>query len=791
MAADKVRAVGMRRQLGSDRRQPLPAVAVHPGDGPVSAGRLAIVITLVSWVCFVVVTVDKDILHGPGRSPRFELEAFGYLVLITLLTASALAYLVTRLGYFHRVGAHRRTPRVAIDELFERVMPTMTVTVPSYQEDSRVVRRTLLSAALQEYPCLRIVLLIDDPPHPADAASREMLEAARSLPDDVALLLAEPAAGLSAALDKLESRLGSGEEPGHELVEELAGHHDYAVTWLCALADSQEVVDHADAFFADHVVRALARDVARRGAALRAAVEHGAEIDAERLVQLSRRLAWTFRAELSSFERKRYASLSHAPNKATNLNSYIGLMGGSYQEIVSPLGTELVPATSGKVDLSIPDPDYVLNLDADSVLLPEYCERIVYLLEQQQHERVAVGQTPYSAYPGAPTRVERVAGATTDVQHILHQGLTYYDATFWVGANAIVRKRALDEIMTVEHRGELEVRTYISDRTVIEDTDASMDLGIAGWSLLNYPERLSYSSTPPDFGALCVQRRRWANGGLLIMRKLRSQAHARRSRGERMRFSEWFLRLNYMASISWSSLGLVLMLAYPFNNRLLSFFTVGAAMPYFLMMATDLERCGYKRLDVLRIYAFNLALLPVNMAGTLSSIWQWLTSEQAAFGRTPKIRDRTRTPAVIVVACYAVVALSALTFLGAYRDGRWGNAIYAGLNTVLGTYALGSFIGFGASVADIWAGFVKHLYKHEVVPEGAGWADEPLDGGVGVGAGLDWRSVLYVGDSQAVHVPLPGAGAAHRPGRRTMSRAGGRQPIGFPPPLAVDGAAEP
>ena len=40
------------------------------------------------------------------------------------------------------------------------------------------------------------------------------------------------------------------------------------------------------------------------------------------------------------------------------------------------------------------------------------------------------------------------------------------------------------------------------------------------------------------------------------------------------------------------------------------------ALPYFLMMASDLRYCGYKRLDVLRIYGFNLILLPVNLSGS-------------------------------------------------------------------------------------------------------------------------------------------------------------------------------
>ena len=122
---------------------------------------------------------------------------------------------------------------------------------------------------------------------------------------------------------------------------------------------------------------------------------------------------------------------------------------------------------------------------------------------------VAVIQTPYSSYRGAPTRIERIAAATTDIQHMLHQGMTYYDATFWVGANAVIRKAALDDICVVSTEGTRTVKTYIQDRTVIEDTESSIDLGYFGWHLVNYPERLSYSATPPDFGSLVVQRRRW------------------------------------------------------------------------------------------------------------------------------------------------------------------------------------------------------------------------------------------------------------------------------------------
>ena len=266
---------------------------------------------------------------------------------------------------------------------------------------------------------------------------------------------------------------------------------------------------------------------------------------------------WIFGATAGTFERKQYASLSHEANKAMNINAYLGLMGATWRPTESAEGTVLVRLAEDEprepADLVIDGPEYVLTLDADSQLLRDYCLRLVYFLEQPENDHVAITQTPYSSYRGAPTRIERIAGATTDIQHILHQGMTYYGATFWVGANAVIRRRALDDIVQVETIGGHEVRTYIQDRTVIEDTESSVDLAAAGWDLVNYPERLSYSATPPDFGSLVVQRRRWANGGLLILPKLWHQRGARARAGNNVTLGEWTLRINYMASITWAS----------------------------------------------------------------------------------------------------------------------------------------------------------------------------------------------------------------------------------------------
>ena len=82
-----------------------------------------------------------------------------------------------------------------------------------------------------------------------------------------------------------------------------------------------------------------------------------------------------------------------------NLNSYIGAGGGAYREVETDRGLRLVPAGGGPRDLVVPDPDYLLTLDADSVLLPEYCLRLVHLMEQPEHERRGRGPDAVQLLP--------------------------------------------------------------------------------------------------------------------------------------------------------------------------------------------------------------------------------------------------------------------------------------------------------------------------------------------------------------------------------------------------------
>ncbi|WP_309075648.1 glycosyltransferase family 2 protein [Paenarthrobacter sp.] len=749
LPADRLENTGRKRQWGAERRsEPLAIVHPTPSSRKIVLGRLAMLVTVGAWLYYVVSTIIRQLVDNPNSGFRFGFESISYLIVVTFLTFSALMYLMARQGALYRFKEHRRVPRGELDNHFANYKEAVTVLVPSYAEEPQVVRGTLWSAALQEFPDLRVVLLLDDPPHPTEPEKIHRLEQTRALAGQIADAMAAPAERANNALATFRERHASPlaeEAPATVEVYELQlliAEYEAAVEWLEAMAEAETVEDHVDEFFVDLVIMGLARELRLVLLALNAAEAQNTAPNPERMEQLYLRLTWIFNVQTETFERKRYASLSHEANKAMNLNAYISLMGKRWRREQTAGGVVLRPSlVPHDDDLLVPDSTYLLTLDADSLLLRDYCLRLVYFLESAGNERVAVTQTPYSSFRGAPTRIERIAGATTDIQHILHQGMTFYGATFWVGANAIIRKRALEDIVEVETVGGFEIRTYIQDRTVIEDTESSIDLGTHGWTLVNYPERLSYSATPPDFGSLVVQRRRWANGGLLILPKLWNQLSQRRHQRQRVLIREVLLRVNYMASITWASFGLLFLLAYPYDSRLLSPAVFIAALPYFLCMGSDLRDCGHRFSDIFRIYGFNLILLPVNLAGVLKSLQQGLTGDKIPFVRTPKVKDRTAAPAIYVLIPYAIVAFSVLTVWRDAQQGNWGNVAFASLNAVLAMMCIQSYIGLWNSVVDVVLGAVNWLYvspKPKAKPESLVVPKTAEE--------VDWESILYHGD---------------------------------------------
>ena len=739
----------------------------------VPGARFAIFFTVVAWLAYVVEQCIR--LSGLDLTAATVVEALAYVTTVTLLTMSCLAFMITRLGHYERIKVHQRVQRNEIDDSLETDAPSITVLVPSYREEERTIRQTVLSAALQEYPDLKVVLLVDDPPYPTDPEDQATLEASRAVAEQISCELRKPFTEFKSALSAFDLKTSGDLEARMcpEMLLNLSKHYDSAVSWFELERQNMPINDHVDRFFAIDVLERIATDLRMTASALRsAAVEPDALLTVSRVRQLHLRLVNIFQADISYFERKRFASLSHEPNKAMNLNSYIGLMGGRFSRIPSARGPVLKPTSGHAADLAIPDSDYLLTLDADSILLPEYCLRLVYYMEQACNKRVAVAQTPYISFPGPSAAIERIAGATTDIQHIVHQGMQRHEAAFWVGANAVIRKSALMELEEREDENGFEIRRYISDRTVIEDTESSVGLRRLGWKIYNYPERLSYSATPPDFGTLVVQRQRWANGGLIILPKLlsvfwkkdRNQQRRQTDRKlpqpgkdknpqlrqegknlqrrqedknkHKIRVLELFLRVSYLTSIAWTSLCLCILFFYPFADGLLSSTAILIALPYFIAMTLDLGWLGYRKRDILAIYGFNLLLLPVNIVGTIESIVQIIGGHKLAFARTPKVADRTPAPISLLWVVATFFVWSVWTLRNDVIDQDYLHMIFTVANLAMLSLGCVWFIGMTNFFFDIFHNLKNFVYVplRAAVPV----AEEDLP---------DWASVLYVGSS--------------------------------------------
>lgn len=676
--------------------------------------RASLAVTLILFIyvgIFVAERVSAAWTHDRVR-PLVESIIFGSCMLIVMY--SNLLYHFCLIGFYLRRAVHRPASRAEIESLYDGAAPALSVLIPSYKEERRVVWQTMISAALSEYPAKQVVLLVDDPIMPRTQDDITLLESARALPGDLQQLFAEHAGTFRAAQQAFETRRAEGPVDSAAEWTRIADHYDSIANWLDDVArdfsGNRELAElpFAERFFVKEILLAPAQQHRERAASIR---EHHPEEGL--LARHYARLVGLFDVSFSHFERKKYANLSHEANKAMNLNSYMHLIGKSWREVTTDQGIELVEAAPAEATFSIPDASYINTIDADSLMLSDYALRLIHMMEQPEHHRMAVAQSPCSSFPGCTNPIERVAGACIDVQFHTHQGYTHWDASFWVGANAMLRRRALEEIKEWRVADGKKVAIYIQDRTVIEDTESTIDLVSKGWKLYNYPERMTFSATPPDFGSLLIQRRRWANGGLIILPKLLGYAW-KQPKNFRLA-KELFMRVNYLALTTASCAVTLLFFFYPFSRHIITPAIIWASLPIMLLYARDLKLTGHRYSDVLRVAALNLMLFPVIAGGVLKQFQQMLTGKKIPFGRTPKVTGRTAAPAFYSFLEIALVVNFAFfaTYYG--LQGKWPQFSYALLNLGFFLYALVAFIGVQAAFVDTWHGLRSTVQKT------AGW----------------------------------------------------------------------
>jgi cellulose synthase (UDP-forming) len=672
----------------------------------ISLSITLVICVLLGWDLIGI--LSERLVHGEISGSFLQLV---FITTISFLLYGSFVYHLSRLGYLKRTQIHQPKNLEILESIYEKQAPSLAVLVPSYKEDTQVITKTLLSVALLNYPSKQVVLLIDNPPAPDKANDRELLDKTRELPQKIQAMLEIPACHFRREFNAFVHRQRNDRININTELTMLARLYTDAADWLECFAGDYVITNHEDEWFVKNILLAPAQQHLKKAADFeKLARDDRKKTSEQRLYREYCRLSRLFQVKITSFERKRYVNLSHEPNKAMNINSYLSLMGNNVIEEASNDGVCLVSGDKNGKGVYIPDADFIITLDADSVLLPDYALTLVDVMQQSGNERLAVAQTPYSAFPGATTKIERIAGATTDIQYLVHQGFTYFNATFWVGANALLRKVALEDIVTVECERGYEVRKYIQDRTVIEDTESSVDLVDRDWQLYNYPMRMAYSATPPDFGSLLIQRRRWANGGLIILPKF--LRHITGCKDTPRRIMRGLLGGHYLTSLAGANLGIMILLLWPFEEAMRTQWLPLAVIPYFIIYARDLVQTGYRVSDVFRVSALSLLLVPVNLGGVFKSLQQILTGKRTPFGRTPKISDRTAVPLVYLAAVYGFTTYCMISFIMDMQAARWMHATFSIINGGILAYAISRFIGLRESLQDAGLAFARSKQLH-------------------------------------------------------------------------------
>lgn len=606
-------------------------------------------------------------------------------------------YQVTRFGHLRRARRWKMTYCSATTLAGE--LP-LTVLVPAYREELHVIWMTMMSAALMDYSDRRVVLLLDDPPETNDAAACHALARARAIPEEMTRLFRPVNKRLQGYADAGLKLLATDQGAAAKM---LAVMHDDVANFLEDVAKLQAAEllraaeDHVKHFFIEQVLRAPA--LAHRAEAQKALTLSRQDL-LTALLHTAQRLA----VSLDCFERKRFENLPHAANKAANLNAYLGLIGNTL-EIAENSGA-MTLHNVGAIDpskvigrLEIPHATFVMTLDADSMVLTHYARRLVAFLQDPSNARVAIAQTPYSSYPCAPGVLERVAGATTDLQYVVHQGMAEFNSAYWVGANAVLRMKALKEIATLHCERGYAFPWFIQDRTVIEDTGSTIDLIRRGWIVHNHPERLAFSATPHDFGALLIQRRRWSNGGLVILPSLFGFL-CKKTFGLSW-LAQAFLRIHYLASPALASAGILTLMLVPLDDQAISPWLPATALTYFFAYACDLRRHGYRRRDILGVYALNMVLLPVVFGGVLKSLDQILRGVPTPFARTPKIAGCTGIPLRYIIAPVLLCLVSTESLIDDLSRQRIMHAAFSLWNVVMILGGCIAFMGMPTMAADV------------------------------------------------------------------------------------------
>ena len=161
--------------------------------------------------------------------------------------------------------------------------------------------------------------------------------------------------------------------------------------------------------------------------------------------------------------------------------------------------------------ISVTNGEFILQLDTDHVPLPDIVDRLIGYFADEQ---VAFVQTPQDFYnTDSFTHVLNDNARSLWEENrifysLLQPGKDHWNASFFCGSCGMLRRSAIESI------------GGFSTTTIIEDMETSIALHTRGWRSRYHQEALAFGLSPGTASAFHVQRMRWAQGSMQVLRKM-------------------------------------------------------------------------------------------------------------------------------------------------------------------------------------------------------------------------------------------------------------------------------
>lgn len=177
--------------------------------------------------------------------------------------------------------------------------------------------------------------------------------------------------------------------------------------------------------------------------------------------------------------------------------------------------------------LSVTSGEFILQLDSDHVPLPSIVDR---MLGYFSDPKMAVVQSPQDFYNvDSFTHVVNDEGRRLWEENrifysLIQPGRDHWNASFFCGSCGILRRSALEAV------------GGFASQTIIEDMETTLQFHAHGFNSAYHRETLAYGLAPGSAGAYHVQRMRWGQGAMQVLRKLKPLTNKNLTLAQRLNY---------------------------------------------------------------------------------------------------------------------------------------------------------------------------------------------------------------------------------------------------------------